>query len=188
MPFQRVKLSDVAPHELGDLIHEDPEVACGPSAENDASPHPWVVILYQDNRLGMPVVPLTRVGGGCILWPGGRPMDAVGVTRMPNVRPPSERLHADGLDVPTVRAEVAPAVLQLLQAVYAVGAPGRRDGPHPERQRHPLGEVVQEGVEALEPAPVNGHSHAAELGIAALEEGDPLGWVGCCHVGGVNDR
>lgn len=51
---------------------------------------------------------------------------------------------------------------------------------HPERQRHLLGKVIQQRVEAFEAAFVDGHFDSPELAVSALVEGDAFGWA---HMG-----
>ena len=57
------------------------------------------------------------------------------------------------------------------------------DVPHSERQRDLLGEAVQEGIEGLKGAAVDGHAQATELRVPALVEADVLGGDGFCDIG-----
>lgn len=123
--------------------------------------------------------------GWCLLRPCGPAATAVRAAVMvPHSRPLPCYLHIDGLGVASVGAQVAATVLQLLQALDVVRPARRGDGADAERQWHLLREVVQQSVEALEAAVVDGHAHAAKLRVAALEEGDSLGWGSTSQVGG----
>lgn len=55
---------------------------------------------------------------------------------VPDTRTFAGQLHVDWLGLATIRAQVAAAVLQLLQVFDGVGTAGRGHSPHAKRQRH----------------------------------------------------
>ena len=95
---------------------------------------------------------------------------------------------AGGLGGLLIGAEVAAAVLQLLQGAEAVQAPGRGDGAHPKGERHALRQLIHQGPEAPEGASVNGQANPSKLGIPSLEEGYLLGWHDLGDRGGPGHR
>lgn len=104
------------------------------------------------------------------------PHGAGGATGAWRGRPVSPGGDADGLHVFLVRAQVAPSILQLVQLTDAVNSSWGGDGSDPKGQRDPMGEVVHEGVEALEAPLVDGHLDSCKLRVSALEEGYFFGW------------
>lgn len=69
---------------------------------------------------------------------GGRGLGWIGplIVVVPDVRPFAGQLHVDGLSLPLVRAEVAAAILELLQMFDGAGAAGSGHSAHTKGQRH----------------------------------------------------
>lgn len=71
------------------------------------------------------------------VWRRGRGLGRIGplAVVVPDVWPPAGQLHVDGLRLPLVRAEVAAAVLELLQMCDGVDAAGSGHSAHAKWQR-----------------------------------------------------
>ena len=129
-PLYSVKLADMKLHHLGHLIKKGPEAPGRPPAEHNAPPHPWLAVLHQQD----PPLPVGKVAGRCC----GRGLGPLGppAVMVPDVWAFAGQLHVDWLRLAPVRAEVAAAVLELLQVFYGVDAAGSRHSPHTKWQRH----------------------------------------------------
>lgn len=118
-------------HDFRHLIQEGPQAPGRPPAEHHASPNPRVTVFHQEDPSLLPVRHVANGRCGCKV----RPMGPVAVM-VPDVGPLADQLHVHGFSLPPVRAEVAAAILELLQMVDGVGAAGSGHGANAEWQRH----------------------------------------------------
>lgn len=117
-------------HQLRHFIKEGPQAPGRPPAEHHAPPHPRLAVLHQQD----PSLPVRQMAGR-------RRRKGVGPLGPPAVLVPDARafagqLHVDRLGLATVGAEVAAAVLELLQVLDGVDAAGSGHSPHAKWQGH----------------------------------------------------
>lgn len=178
LPINSVELFHRELQDLRDLIQERFETPGVPAVQDDGAPKPTFPILNQSDFLGYSGAMVSERCG--IIFQlallSRSPHGAGGATVARRGRPVPARRDADGLHKLLVGAQVAASILQLVQLTDAVYSSWGGDGPDPEGQRDPMGEVVHERVEALEAPLVDGHLDPCKLRVSTLEEGYFFGW------------
>lgn len=178
LPINSVELLHRELQDLRDLIQECFETPGISAVQDDRAPKSTFPILNQSDFLGYSGAMVSKMCG--IIFQlallSHSPHGAGRATVPWRCRPVSPRGDADGLHVLLVGAQVAPSILQLVQLTDAVYSSWGGDGPDPERQRDPMGEVIHERVEALEAPLVDGHLDSCKLRVSTLEEGYFFGW------------
>lgn len=178
LPINSVELLHWELQDLRDLIQECFETPGISTVQDDGAPKSTFPILNQSDFLGYSGAMVSERCG--IIFQlallSRSPHGAGGATVPWWGRPVSPRGDADGLHVLLVRAQVAPSILQLVQLTDAMYSSWGGDGPDPEWQRDPMGEVIHERVEALEAPLVDGHLDSCKLRVSTLEECYFFGW------------